>query len=101
MSRKFRDMEPPEAAYLRQRAAEDAERSREAAAVEYSQGVRDDNAVWVVGQEGRRGYDPEAAAAYAASRDQHFERAARHQKDAEHHEALATPPPPKKRWWRS
>ncbi|MEE4541211.1 hypothetical protein V2S66_04415 [Streptomyces sp. V4-01] len=101
MSRKFRDMESPEAAYLREQAAASARQSRQAAAEEYDEGVRDDNAVWAIGREGRRGYDPQAAAAHAVSRDQHFDRAARHEADAERQEANARQPQQKKRWWQA
>lgn len=100
MGRKFRDMESPEAEYVRRQAAASAQRAREVAAEHQAQGVQDDNAVWAIGREGRRGYDPEAAAAHAASRDQHFDRANQHAAEAARHEALATPPKPKKKgWW--
>lgn len=100
MGRKFRDMESPEAEYVRRQASALAERSREAAAKEEDQAVRDDNAVWAIGREGRRGYDPKAAAAHAASRDQHLDRAARRRAEAERHEAAAKSAPAKKRgWW--
>jgi hypothetical protein len=99
MSRRARDMETPEQQYARQQAGPAAQRAREAAAKAYDQGVRDDNAVWAIGREGRRGYDREAAAAHAASRDKHFDRAARLQAEADKHEALARQPEPKKRGW--
>lgn len=101
MSRRARDLETPEAAYRRQQASAAAKQSRQAAAAEYDQGIRDENAVWAIGREGRRGYDPEAAAKHAVSRDKHFDRAARLQADAERHEANAASLAPKKRgWWR-
>ncbi|WP_329131592.1 hypothetical protein OG552_10615 [Streptomyces sp. NBC_01476] len=101
MSRRARDMETPEQQYARRQAGAAAQRSREAAAKAYDQAQRDDNAVWAIGREGRRGYDPDAAAQYAASRDQNYDRAARYQAEAERHDAIASAPQPKKRgWWR-
>jgi hypothetical protein len=99
MSRRARDIETPEQQYARQQAGAAAQRSREAAAKAYSQAQLDDNAVWAIGREGRRGYDPQAAAAHAASRDKHYDRAARHQAEAEKYEAIAHQPEPKKRGW--
>jgi hypothetical protein len=101
MSRRFRDMESPEAAYARRQNAAAAQRSRQAAAKEEGDGMADDNAVWAVGREGRRGYDPDAAAKFAASRNRHFDRANKHAADAARHEAAAKAPAPKKKrgWW--
>lgn len=100
MTRKFRDMESPEAAYQRAQAPVAAQRARQAAAEHSAQAQKDDNAVWAIGREGRRGYDPEAAAGFAASRDRNYAQAQALIAEAARHEAAAKAPAVKKGWRR-
>ncbi|MFJ2630871.1 hypothetical protein ACIO6U_02755 [Streptomyces sp. NPDC087422] len=101
MGRKFRDMESPEVTHQRAQAAAAAQRARQAAAEHDAQAAKDDNAIWAIGREGRRGYDPEAAASFLASRNRNLDRANQLDAEAARHEAAAKAPAPKKKgWWR-
>lgn len=100
VGRKFRDMESPEAEYVRRQAGAAAQRAREAAGKHHDEAERQQMVVDVYGREGKDYSDPEKAADASKKGRRHQDLAARHLAEAARHEAIATPPKPKKKgWW--
>lgn len=89
---RFRDMESPEAAYVRQQNAAAAERSRQAAGKEDSAANHWQMTADVYGREGKDYSAPAVAADAARKVERHLNRRDQHLAAATRHEALAKQP---------